>query len=167
MHFHLADQYSGAESLVHRLDPRTKILLALLFILVVSLTPYGAFLGYAVLWACLLLFVGLSRIKLGYILRRALIALPFALAAITLPFTIPGETLWTVPIFGGLAISVEGTVRFFSVLVKSWVSVQAAILLVAVTPFSDLLWGLRALHVPQPLVAIVEFHVSLLVRIIR
>ena len=32
-----------------------------------------------------------------------------------------------------------------------------AILLVTVTPFSDLLWGLRALHVPQPLIAIVGF----------
>jgi cobalt/nickel transport system permease protein len=86
-----------------------------------------------------------------------MVALPFALAAITLPFTVPGETLVVAPIFGGLTLSVEGVVRFVSILTKSWISVQMAILLVTVTSFPDLLWSLRALHIPQPLVAIVSF----------
>jgi cobalt/nickel transport system permease protein len=157
MHIHLADQYRHGHSPVHRLDPRTKIVLVLLFILSVSLTPHGAFLAYLIMWALVMVATRLGGLPAGYVLRRAFIALPFALAAVSLPFTVPGEVLWTVPLFGGLDISLEGTVRFLSILMKSWVSVQAAVLLVAVTPFSDLLWGLRALHVPQPLVAIVSF----------
>jgi cobalt/nickel transport system permease protein len=82
---------------------------------------------------------------------------PFALAAVTLPLTVAGETLLTVPILGGISMTVEGTVRFGSILMKSWVSVQMAILMVAVTPFADLLWGLRALYIPQPIVSIVSF----------
>jgi cobalt/nickel transport system permease protein len=91
------------------------------------------------------------------VLKRSFIALPFALAAITLPFTIPGETLLTVPVFGGIIITIEGTIRFASILIKSWISVQMAILMVAVTPFPDMLWGLRALYIPQPLISIISF----------
>jgi cobalt/nickel transport system permease protein len=82
------------------------------------------------------------------------VALPFALAAITLPFTVPGEPLAQE---GPLTASVEGTVRFASILIKSWVSVQMAILMTFTTAFPDLLWGLRALRLPSVLVAIVSF----------
>ncbi len=91
---------------------------------------------------------------IGYALKRSFVALPFALAAITLPFTVPGRPLYE---FGGLTITDVGTIRFLSILVKSWVSVQVAILLTATTPFHDLLWALRELRVPRPLVSIVGF----------
>jgi cobalt/nickel transport system permease protein len=82
------------------------------------------------------------------------VALPFALAAITLPFTIPGQPLAEL---GPLTVTVEGTVRLLSILIKSWVSVQAAILMAFTTPFHDLLWGARALRLPSVLVSIVGF----------
>jgi cobalt/nickel transport system permease protein len=130
---------------------------ALLFILAVALTAFGAFAAYLALFLFLLAAIWAAQIRPAYVIKRSFIALPFALAAITLPFTVPGEILFTIPILGGLAVSLEGTIRFISVLVKSWISIQAAILLVAVTPFPDLMWGLRALRVPQPLVTIVSF----------
>jgi len=157
VHIHLTDQYRQGESIAHRLDPRTKILVALALILAVALTPAGAYLAYAALYLFLVLAVLLAQIDLTFVIKRSFIAIPFALAAVTLPFTVPGETLATLPILGGVTISVEGVVRFASILVRSWISVQAAILLVAITPFPDLLWGLRALHVPATLVAIVSF----------
>lgn len=157
MHIHLTDQYRQRDSIAHRLDPRTKIVVALALILAVALTPAGVYLAYAGLYLFLLLAVLAARIDLAYVIKRSFIAIPFALAAVTLPFTVPGETLATLPILGGVTISAEGAARFASILIKSWVSVQAAILLVAVTPFPDLLWGLRALHLPATLVAIVSF----------
>jgi cobalt/nickel transport system permease protein len=157
MYFDLADPHRAGDSPIHRLDPRVKVVLALLFILTVSLTPFAAFGTYGLLWAVVMAAVLLAHVGPGYVVRRSMVALPFALAAVTLPFTIPGEPLWVLPLWGGLTLSVEGTARFVSILVKSWISVQMAILLVTVTPFSDLLWGLRALHVPQPLIAIVGF----------
>lgn len=157
MHIHLADSYRGRDSAVHRLDPRTKILLALLFILAMALIPAGAFVAYALLYLFLLMGVLSARIELPYILKRSFIAIPFALAAITLPFVVPGQTLFTLPFLGGIPISTEGAIRFVSILIKSWISVQAAILLVTVTPFPGLIWGLRALRVPGTLVTIISF----------
>lgn len=157
MHIHLTDQYRQRESIAHSLDPRTKLLVALALILAVTLTPAGALVAYGLLYLFLLLAVLLARIDLSYVIKRSFIAIPFALAAVTLPLTVPGETLATLPVLGGVTISVEGAIRFVSILIKSWISVQAAILLVAITPFPDLLWALRALHVPSTLVAIVSF----------
>jgi cobalt/nickel transport system permease protein len=157
MHIHLADQYRAGTTLIHRLDPRVKVGLTLLFILTASLVPFGEFWAYGVLFAAVMLGAAVSGIGVGYVLKRSFIALPFALAAITLPFTIEGQTLLTIPILNGVTISLEGTIRFASILIKSWVSVQMAILMVAVTPFPDLLWGLRALRIPQPIVSSVSF----------
>ena len=157
MHIHLTDQYRRRESIVHRLDPRTKIVVALSLILAVALTPAGAFGAYGLLYLYLLLAVLAARVELPYVIKRSFIAIPFALAAVTLPFTVPGQTMATLPILGGITLSVEGVIRFVSILLKSWISVQVAVLLVASTPFPELLWGLRALHVPATLVAIVGF----------
>ena len=157
MHIHLADQYRQGSSYIYPLDPRTKILITVIFILTVSLTPFGYWLVYLFLYSFLGMATFTSGIGLRFLLRRSFIALPFALAAVTLPFTVPGETLFTLPLFGGLDLSVEGTVRFVSIVVKSWISIQAAILLVTATTFPDLLWGLRALWVPQQLVSVIGF----------
>jgi cobalt/nickel transport system permease protein len=47
-----------------------------------------------------------------------------------------------------------GVERFISIALKSWISVQAAIVLATSTPFPDLLGAMRAVHVPRLLVAI-------------
>jgi cobalt/nickel transport system permease protein len=153
-HFHLADQYRRGTSLVHRLDPRAKLLATLGYILTAALLPPGHWLEYALLLSMVTLAAAAAGLGAGYALRRSFVALPFALAAITLPFTVPGHVVGHL---GPWAISAEGLVRFASILTKSWLSLQAAILLGATTAFPDLLWGLRDLRVPQPLVAIVAF----------
>ena len=94
-HFHALDQYQAGNSLVHRLDPRVKLVLTLALIVAVTAVPHGV-------WVSLLLFLGtigivaaLARIPLILILRRSMIAIPFALAAVTLVFTVDGTPLAT------------------------------------------------------------------------
>jgi cobalt/nickel transport system permease protein len=157
MHIHIADSYHEGDSFVHRLDPRVKVLSVLLFVLAASLIPPGAFGALGLLLAFVLVAAAASGVGIGYLIRRSFIALPFALAAVTLLFTVPGNVIVTIPIFGGLEISDQGLIRFLTIMFKSWISVQMAILLVAVTPFPQVLWALRALHVPQPLVSIASF----------
>jgi cobalt/nickel transport system permease protein len=154
LHIDLADQYRRGSSRLHRLDPRVKILGAFLFILVATLLPPGKWLALALLFVATLLAAHQSGLGVGFALRRSFVALPFALAAITLPFTVPGAPLAHL---GPLTLTVEGSVRFLSLLLKSWVSVQIAILLTVTTAFPDLLWGLRALRIPRPLISIVSF----------
>ena len=55
----------------------------------------------------------------------------------------------------GLVISAPGLARFISVAIKSWISVQMAILLAATTRFPDILMAMRALRLPRLLVAII------------
>jgi cobalt/nickel transport system permease protein len=154
MHFNVADQYRRGSSLIHGLDPRPKLIGTLLFIMTATLLPPGAWLALSILFLATLLIAWVSGLGVGYALKRSFVAIPFALAAITLPFTVPGQPILQ---FGGLVVSAEGTIRFISILIKSWISLQMAVLLTATTPVQDILWGLRALHVPRPFVSIIGF----------
>ncbi len=155
MHVHFLDPYRPRPSLIHALDPRVKLTLALAFILGVALTPIAAWPVYVFLTALLLSVVLLSELGVGYVLKRSALALPFVLAAIPILVTAPGATLWAVTVDGmALRLTDAGAARFGSILLKSWLSVQMAIVLAASTPFPQLLLAMRALRIPRLLVAI-------------
>lgn len=141
---------------MHRLDPRVKAVAALLFVLTVSLTPQGAWLAFAAYLALVLTGAWVGQLGLGYTLRRSIVVLPFVLAALAIPFVTPGPILFEVPLLGW-TVSSPGLMRFLSILLRMWLAVQGVILLMATTRFSDLLWGLRALRLPQPLVGTIGF----------
>ena len=155
MHVHFLDPYRPKDSLVHRLDPRVKLVLALLFILATSLTPMGLWPVYTLLFSFSLSVILLSELGVRYVLRRAVLALPFMLAAIPIVFGSGGNELFRVPLgFGYLTVFDGGLSRFASIAIKSWISVQIAIVLASTTSFPDLLMAMRAIRVPRQLVAI-------------
>lgn len=160
MHINALDQYHGGSSPIHGLDPRAKLLAALGFILVGALMPDGAWVGFLVLFVVWLAVALFSGVPLTLLLRRGLVALPFALAAVTVLFTLPGPPWFTVrlPLLDWhLTITVNGAVRFATILLKSWLSVLMAMLLIAVTTFPDLMRALRGIGVPKVLVGVVSF----------
>jgi cobalt/nickel transport system permease protein len=155
MHVHFLDPYRARQSLIHKLDPRVKLVLTLAFILTAALVPAGAWPVYILLVAWVLSIELLSELGIRYVLKRAFLALPFVLAALPVIFTMAGPTLfqftigqWT------LTASLTGLERFISVSLKSWISVQAAIVLASSTPFPELLLAMRAIKIPRLLVAI-------------
>lgn len=156
MHIHLADHFRVGTSWLHRLDPRAKLVIVVAFILGVSLTPIGAWAPLGGYLAIVLLAAGTSGLGWAYAVRRSFVAAPFVLAALTLPLTVPGEPLFVLPGLGWI-VSEPGMVRFASVVLRTWLAIQAAILLAGTTPFPDLLWSLTWLRAPGPLVAIVGF----------
>ncbi len=151
-HVHFLDPYREKDSLVHGLDARVKLILAVAFIFTCALIPTGAWPVYLLLLTLVLSGAVLSELGLKFLLKRSLLALPFLLAALPLPFTAGSPELFRV---GTMAVSLPGLERFFSIVLKSWMSVQAAILLSATTPFPDLLLAMRALHLPRTLVSII------------
>ena len=158
MHSDLFDRYHAAESPLHRLDPRVKVLVTVGFILSIVLLPDGAWIAFLIAWGFILIANLLSGLGVWFTFRRSFIALPFALVAVTAIFNVPGEPVWTWQIGSlGLTATVEGLVRFASIVIRSWLSVQAAILLVAVTQFPDLIHAFEHLHVPAILTTIVAF----------
>ena len=155
MHFNTFDRYVTKESIIHRLDPRVKVVVTLLFIISNVLLPDGAWLAFLLAWAFILWINLLAELKITYALKRSFIALPFALAAVTVIFTLPGEPMFTISIGSWQVTATDtGLIRFTSIVIRSWLSVQMAILLVATTQFPDLMHALRHLHFPHLLVAV-------------
>lgn len=155
MHVSFLDPYLPRPSAVHRLDARVKLPLTLAFILAAALAPPGAWPIYILLFALVLAAEILSELGVGYVLRRAALALPFVLAAAPVIFTTSDDPWLLLPLGPWtLTATAAGVERFVSIALKSWLSAQAAIVLAASTSFPDLLLALRALHVPRLLVAI-------------
>ena len=152
------DRYQTGESSIHRLDPRVKVVVTVLFILSNVLLPDGAWLAFALAWGLILLTSGLAKLGLGYALKRSFVALPFALAAVTVVFNVPGEPLFVWKLGPWHLVATDaGVIRFASIVIRTWLSVQMAILLTATTRFPDLMHALQHLRVPQLLVAIISF----------
>jgi len=158
MHFDAFDRYHDKKSFLHRLDPRVKALVTFIYIVSNALLPDGAWLAFLCVWIFLIAANLLSQLGVAYTFKRSIIALPFALIAVTVLFSMPGKPLFTFQLFtSSLSITDMGVLRFESILIRSWLSVQMAILLVAVTRFPDLIHALEHLRVPAILTTIIAF----------
>lgn len=158
MHFDAFDRYHEHDSFIHRLDPRVKVVVTVVFIVSNALLPDGAWFAFGLAWLFVLWCSHLSKLGIAYTLKRSIIALPFALIAITVLFSIPGNPLSTFHfLMWDFTITDAGLLRFVSILVRSWLSVQMAILLVAVTRFPDLIHALEHLRIPAILTTIIAF----------
>jgi len=142
--------------MLHRLDPRAKIIgLAGLVVVVVSTParPVWAFILYA---AILLFLIGVARLPLGQVFRRALIVAPFIGAvAVFLPFyQQAGSGGYSL---GGLHVTSEGLLVLWNVGAKAVLSVLGMIVLGSTTGFAGLIDGFARLHAPKVLLLIVSF----------
>jgi len=153
------DKYSDLNSFVHRLDPRTKILATLAFVLAVMATPPLRWEAFALYLLLILTLVLLAKLPLRYVLKKSLTVIPFVLmVAIFIPFLKTGEAagsynvwLWKISItYGGLVV-------LWNMLIKSWLSVLSMTLLSSTTRFPELLKGLGRLGLPKVMVMMLSF----------
>ena len=152
------DRYQTGQSPIHRLDPRVKVVVTVLFIVSNVLLPDGAWLAFLLAWGLVLGVNLLSNLHPVYAFNRSFVALPFVLAAITVIFTLPGRPLASFSLGPWTITATEtGLVRFASIVVRSWLSIQMAILLTATTRFPDLMHALLHLRVPVTMVAVISF----------
>ncbi|MBR5230320.1 MAG: energy-coupling factor transporter transmembrane protein EcfT [Firmicutes bacterium] len=118
-------QYFPGDSVIHRLDPRVKIVATLMFI--IELFIVDNFIGFAMAAVCLGLLIAVSKVPLSFILRGLkpiLIILMFTFALNI--FMVDGEILWQ---WGFLKITEEGL----------WLAVFMAIRLVLLLVGSSML----------------------------
>ena len=158
MHVDVFDQFQFTESRVHALDPRAKVVVAVVFILSNAILPDGSWYAFALAWLFILVANDLSDLGLGFSLKRSVIVLPFVVVAVSAIFSPLGEPLaeWDLG-FMTLIPTDAGVIRFLSIMLRSWLSVQIAILLVATTQFPDLIHALEHLHLPRTLTTIIAF----------
>ncbi|MCM8611254.1 cobalt ECF transporter T component CbiQ [Accumulibacter sp.] len=142
------DGLACRDSPIHRLDPRIKLLTTLLFIVcVVSFDKHqlSALLPFAAYPVVLLI---LARLPPAWILRKLLLAVPFALCVGIFNPLFDRTTLLHI---GSLEIS-GGWVSFASIMLRFALTVSAALILVASTGFDALCLALARLGVPRPFV---------------
>ncbi len=143
---------------MHAFDARLKFVLAITAIVVIALLPIGAFSALLVAFVVLMLMSSLARLGPLRLARGAFVAAPFMLVALPLVFIRPGDPLGSIDLGPmRLTISGEGLRMFATIALKSWLSVQVALLLTFTTPFHDMLDALRELRMPNILVAIIGF----------
>lgn len=139
MHHLILERWSRGASPVHRRDPRAKIV-ALLFFLVVLATAHRS-LAWLAAGLFLLLAAGLlcARLPLAGILARAALVLPFTL------------------VFALICWATGDPERGWSLVLKSYLSALAVLLVVATTPLPSLIRGLEQVGVPRFLLLVLQF----------
>ena len=88
-------QYYPADSIIHKLDPRTKLFATLLFI--ISVFSFDGIVGFIVMTAFLFGVIALSKVPLSFMLRglKAIMIL-LVIAGLFNLFLTPGQVLWSI-----------------------------------------------------------------------
>ncbi len=155
----MLDHFAAGVTPVHRLDPAAKALATLALILTVALVGRDHLLPLIPVAVALALYHAVSRVPLGYVIKRMLIISPPAVAvAILFPFLEAGNPLWSTTI-GGWTIQVTdaGLLRAAGLCAKFALAAWAALLLLSTTRFQDVLQALSRLRVPRALVVQLAF----------
>ena len=153
---HFVTEPTGARGLLHRLDPRAKIVGFVGFTVIIVSTPARTVWAFALYAALIAFLIGLSRLRLSQVLKRALVVVPFVLlVAIFLPFVDrAGSGGYSL---GAAHLTADGLLVFWNVGAKAALGVLSMILLASTTSFPDMLVGFQRLRVPQVFVLVVSF----------
>ena len=146
------EQLAGGNTCVHRLHPTAKLLVTAVFIItVVSFDRYsfGRLVPY-VFYPTLLM--ALSETPYAVLLKRLLIALPFCLFAGIANILFDRGAAFAI---GSVTIS-YGIVSLFTILFRVYLCVMAVLLLVSVTPLSQIVNAMRRLKLPHIFVIVFE-----------
>jgi cobalt/nickel transport system permease protein len=139
------DAMASGNSMLHRLDPRVKVLTAALFVVcVVSFDKYviAAMLPFALV---LSLLMGLGGIPAHCILRKVALISPLAiLLGLFNPF-LDQQTLLHL---GPIAVS-GGWMSFLSILLRFCLTVGAMLMLVATTGFNGVCMAMEKMGMPK------------------
>lgn len=149
----IKEKFSEGDSALHRLDPRVKIIVALLFSVIVAVSDKYTSLSGALLFA--IGSVAVARLRAKEIISRLLVVNSFIfLLWLMLPFTFPGKNIYTL---GSLNISQEGIKYALLITIKSNSIVLAGIALLSTSSIFNLVHALRHLHFPDKLTQLFFF----------
>jgi len=139
LHHVVLDRWSRGSSIIHRLDPRAKIIATLITLTGIATLHPIALASYALFGATLVTIILVGRLPAGPILMRAAFVLPFT-ALFAIASWLAGDSH-----------------RALSITVKSYLSCLAVLVLVATTPLPALLRGLEWLRVPALVITVAQF----------
>ena len=146
------ESLAAGRTAIHRLHPLTKLLSAFIFIVfVVSFGRYD-FTRLAPYLLYPFIMMALAELPYGLLLSRVLIAVPFCLFAGISNVILDRAAAFSI---GGVTVSL-GVLSLATILIKTYLCVMAALLLVATTPFTELTLQMRRLRIPMVFVMTFE-----------
>ena len=165
-----AEEHALEKGFLQTLDPRVKIASFLLFIIQALLTANITALLF--IYAFCLILVLISKINLGFFLKRTWIFIPLFSLFIALPSIFnPGQILWTWNILGiKLVVSRQGLDGAIIFIMRVVTCVSWVVLLNLTTKHFALLKALRIFKIPQVFIMILGMcyrYVYLFVEIIQ
>lgn len=142
MHHKFIDEYSHGDSFLCRRDPRVKLFVFGVFVLLVLLQPREGILGFVFYGALLAVVFAYSRLPLGPIVGRVLALLPFVLlTGWSMRAASGGQT--------GPALAV--------IVMKAVYATVAVFLMVSTTPFPQLLKAMEWMRCPSIMIRMLSF----------
>lgn len=138
-------QFFPGKSIIHRMDPRTK--LVLLAVYIVALFMAVSWISYGVMFVFLSVSIALSRVRLKAFVKglKPLIFILFFTAILNIFFTSSGTVLVS---FWRIVITSDGLVRAFFMLIRILMLVTGTFLLTYTTSPISLTDGLESLLNP-------------------
>jgi len=149
----IEEPFAKGSSIIHRIDPRVKIVYALLFSIIIAITHklLLAFIGLGV--AVLLVLIAELRAK--HLIQRILVANTFvAFLWVIIPFSIPGTPVFTI---FGLPASYQGILYTLLITMKCNAIVLLNLALISTSSVFDLVHALRHFRFPDKLIHIFFF----------
>ncbi len=147
------EEFALGQSVVHRMDPRMRILAAVVFSVVTALVQSLWAASAALVFPTVLIL--LSRISIRGVLCRLAVVNTFILFLwLFLPFTSQGDVIYAV---GPLEVHDEGLRLALLMTLKSNAIVMALIALLATCPIMNLVHALSHMGVPDKLVHLFFF----------
>ena len=152
-------QFFPGNSFIHRLDPRTKLIMLVVYI--VSLFTANNWIGYAVCFGFLALCIWISTIPLKSILRgmKPLVLILVFTGILNLFFT-PGETVLVQ--FWSVTITLEGLYRAIFMMVRILMLITCTFLLTYTTSPISLTDGLESLMSPLKVIKVPVHEMSMM-----
>ena len=147
MHHSYLDKYARHDSVLHRLDERTKVMLFFSLVILISVVPQPGWL-FTTIMISLVLVGTCFGIPLFYLLIRSAVVIPFTgFAVLSYMLTkTQGDVYWQ---WGPFALTSEGLNFGLLLLIRAWIAVCLMILLINTTPFDRILAALRAFRIPS------------------
>lgn len=150
------DKYSHLDGPIQSAEPRLKLLICLCLIVSASLITFAEIWRIVPLSCVVLILALISKVPIRFLLTRLLIFSPFCvLAGISLPFTVPGNTIAYLPLTGW-GITDIGAAALLAILAKGFFSLLTLLLFTTTTPFCGLLQGLHRLYFPSALISTLD-----------
>ena len=149
----IEEQFSTGHSFVHNLDPRVKIIVAILYSIVVAVSSNFSALLPALGVSVFLIILGkLSIRKVFY--RLLLVNGMIIFLWVFLPFTYKGEALFTI---GPLPVTKEGVLYASQITVKCNAILLVMVALLSTTPISTLGHAMGQLYFPDKIIHLFLF----------